>query len=115
MMFRFILFVMAGRVRRALKKNKALGMLLENERFSVSVRARDKGFCRQFIFADGTFRSPKGKASPADTEMEWGSGKAAVKALSSGEAGILEALGRSSLIIKGNLENFFKFTDILQA
>lgn len=89
--------------------------ILIRQDFSILIRTQDFSCSRYFKLSQGRIRSNFWTRAGADTELVWKDAVTAFTVLTGGEALILEALGKNQLIIKGDVQNFFKFGQVVDA
>ncbi len=109
-----VLFILKLKLTRAAVKDLALSKKISQRDYTIVIRTQDRKHGRYFIFTNGTIVSANGLHPQPDIEMVWKDVGTAFKSMAfGGKADILQAMGRSELIIEGNLDHYFWFGDML--
>ena len=108
-----LLYALKVKLRFSALFNAPFKQRLNQQAFSILIRTEDFKHSRYFKFSKGKIKSNFWTKSGADTELVWKDSRTAVTVLTGGEALILEALGKKQLIIRGDVQNFFKFGEIV--
>ena len=95
--------------------NPTFKKALQQQEFSILIRTQNFKHSRYFKFSMGKVSSNFWTTSGADTELIWKDANTAFSVLTGSEARILEALGKKQLTLKGDVQNFFKFGEIVDA
>ena len=108
-----LLYALKLKLKFSAWTSSAFRQRLQEKNCVLVIRTADRKHARSFSFSKGKITSKRGTHPEPDTELVWSDPATAFKIMSAGQdLAILEAIGKSQLQIKGNLEFALWFTEI---
>ena len=110
-----LLYLLNWKLSHAAKKRPAFKKMLKKRDYTLVIRTADGRRGRFFIFSNGDIVSGNGLHPRPDVELVWVDVATAFRAMAAGdEKAVVQAMGKSQLKIKGNLDHFFWFGEVLK-